>query len=91
MTSLFLGSWNSAGTSSSVYEWSGEREEWKVHGNIGQGRGYAGVSLVSLSSGIMDHCVEDFTEVQVTRNKEQGGKEEGAEWIMPTPRKNNTD
>ena len=78
MTSLFTGSYVAGETSSSVYEWSGEREEWTLHGNIIMGRSDAGVSLVSLSSGVLNwtgsgiNCADNYA-------KEAGAEGEGAE------------
>ena len=42
--------------SDQVYEWDGEEEEWTLNGNILNGRFYTGLSLVPLSSGVMDYC-----------------------------------
>ena len=39
-----------------VYEWDGDEEEWTVHGTILERRSHVGVSLVPLSSGVLDHC-----------------------------------
>ena len=39
-----------------VYEWNGDKEEWTVHGKILERRSHVGVSLVPLSSGLLDHC-----------------------------------
>ena len=42
-----------------VFEWNGDKEEWTVHGTILERRGRVGVSLVPLSSGLLDHCISD--------------------------------
>ena len=39
-----------------VYEWNGDEEHWTVHGTILERKYYVGVSLVPLSSGVLDHC-----------------------------------
>ena len=39
-----------------VYEWDGDKEEWTVHGTMLERRSFVGVSLVPLSSGVLDHC-----------------------------------
>ena len=39
-----------------VYEWNGDEEHWTVHGTILERRSRVGVSLVPLSSGVLDHC-----------------------------------
>ena len=39
-----------------VYEWDAEEEEWNLDGKILEGRSQIGLSLVPLSSGIMDYC-----------------------------------
>ena len=41
-----------------VYEWNGDEEEWTVHGTIMERRNEVGVSLVPLSSGVLDHCTK---------------------------------
>ena len=40
-----------------VYEWNGDEEEWTVHGTILERRSHVGVSLVPVSSGVLDHCI----------------------------------
>ena len=39
-----------------VYEWNGDEEHWTVHGTILERRSNVGVSVVPLSSGVLDHC-----------------------------------
>ena len=39
-----------------VYEWDGDEEKWTVHGTLLERRSNVGVSLVPLSSGVLDHC-----------------------------------
>ena len=39
-----------------VYEWNGDEEHWTVHGTILERKYHVGVSLVPLSSGVLDHC-----------------------------------
>ena len=39
-----------------VYDWNGDEEEWTVHGTIMQRKSRVGVSLVPLSSGVLDNC-----------------------------------
>ena len=39
-----------------VYEWNGDEEEWTVHGSILERKTNVGVSLVPVSSGVLDHC-----------------------------------
>ena len=41
-----------------VYEWKGDEEEWRVHGTILDRRSHIEVSLVPLSSGVLDHCTK---------------------------------
>merc|ERR1712066_621754 len=50
-----IGNWNT-GNGDHVYEWDGEEEEWTLHGTILTERTNVGVSLVPLSSGVMDYC-----------------------------------
>ena len=40
-----------------VYEWNGDEEKWSVHGTIRERRSHVGVSLVPVSSGVLDHCI----------------------------------
>ena len=40
-----------------VYEWNGDEEEWTVHGTMMEERNEVGVSLVPLSSGVLDNCI----------------------------------
>ena len=54
---VFLGGYTSSSSySDEVYEWDGEEEEWTLHGTILTERTNVGVSLVPLSSGVMDYC-----------------------------------
>ena len=39
-----------------VYEWNGDEEEWTVHGTILERKSNVGVSLVPVSSGVLDYC-----------------------------------
>ena len=41
-----------------VYEWNGDEEHWTVHGTILERKDNVGVSLVPLSSGVLDHCTK---------------------------------
>ena len=46
--------------SSMVYKWDGEKGEegeWTITGTILEERSNVGLSLVPLSSGVMDHCL----------------------------------
>ena len=57
--SLFAGNSNAGEPTSdadSVYEWNGDEEHWTVHGTILERKYGVGVSLVPLSSGVLDHC-----------------------------------
>ena len=40
-----------------VYEWNGDEEEWTDHGTILEKRSHVGLSVVPLSSGVLDHCI----------------------------------
>ena len=56
---MFAGNWDDGEVSSdadTVYKWSGDAEDWTVHGTILERRSNAGVSLVSRSSDVLDHC-----------------------------------
>ena len=59
---VFAGNWDCDGgcgvtsDANTVYEWNGDEEEWTVHGTILERRTEVGVSLVPLSSGVLDHC-----------------------------------
>lgn len=41
-----------------VYEFNGDKEEWTIHGTIHERRSHVGVSLVPLSSGVLDYCTK---------------------------------
>ena len=56
---MFVGNYDDGGLTSDadkVYEWSGDEEEWTVHGTILERKSHVGVSIVPLSSGVLDHC-----------------------------------
>ena len=55
---VLTGNWKSGVTSDAdnVYEWNGDEESWTEHGTILEKRSDVGVSLVPLSSGVLDHC-----------------------------------
>ena len=55
---LFAGNWVGEVTTDAknVYEWNGDDEEWTVHGTVLERKSSVGVSIVPLSSGVMNYC-----------------------------------